>query len=90
MKPRFSLAVFLFSFTASLVFACVLVLFVFVVVDRRVNPPAMVDPSYTDYGVGMLMLFVGVPAISLVTAVCTHLLNRRLKAIVESKLSRQI
>jgi hypothetical protein len=90
MKRRFSLAVFLFSLTVSLVFACVLVLFVFVVVDHRVNPPGMVDPGYTDYGVGMLMLFVGVPAISLVTAVCTRLLNRRLKAIVESKLSRQI
>jgi hypothetical protein len=87
MKRRYSLTVFLFSLTVSLVFSSALVLFVFGVIDRRVNPPDMVGPGYTDYGMGMLMFFVGLPAIGLVTAVCTWLLNRRLNAIIESKLS---
>jgi len=81
MKRIRRLAVFLVSLICSFLFAAALVLSGFRYADRLVNPPELVGPGYTDAGMGILMLLIGMPALVLITTVCTIFLNGRLKVL---------
>lgn len=77
--PRF--AAFLVSLICSFSLAAAIVVSGFRYVDHLVNPPELVGPGYTDPGLGLLFLFIGMPVLVLITTVCTIFLNRRLKLL---------
>lgn len=86
MKRSYRSAVFLISLTLSFTLASALVISVFTFVDRKINPPELVGPGNTDFGLGLLLLFIGMPALGVITAVCTPFLNSRLNALVNRRL----
>jgi len=82
MKRSYRIAVFLVSLTLSFILGSALVFSAFAFIDRRINPPELVGPGYTDPGLGFLLLFIGMPALAIITAVCARFLNSRLNALV--------
>jgi hypothetical protein len=82
MKSIQRIAVFLVSLTLSFILGSALVFSVFILIDRLINPPDLVGPGYTDFGLGMLLLFIGMPALAIITIELTRILNSRLKGLV--------
>ena len=82
MKRSYGIALYLVSLALSFVAGSMLVLFVFGLIDRWLNPPDVVGQDYTDFGLGMCMEFIGLPVLVIITAACTPIIHSRLKTLV--------
>ncbi|MDN7183133.1 hypothetical protein M0D69_35005 [Caballeronia sp. SEWSISQ10-4 2] len=82
MKRSYRIAVFLVSLTLSFILGSALMFSAFAFIDRQSNPPELVGPGYADPGLGFLLLFIGMPALAIITTICARFLNSRLKALV--------